>query len=780
MIMRRIQLYTFLLVSIFVVSACSEAVISPTEEGHSLASSTKTTFITIDESTAGAEMPTRAALPSDGSTKATRAAVTMDEHFNLLGNDPKEFDTDAYIIHEDGAIDDNGNRHIAYLKIRWKQVKKEKGGFKLTTYVPKIELEWPNHNPIDIENESDGKSKWYICGIIGGTMERQYDDKVPLSVEFYNEKTEDQNKPLSVNGKNCRKFTIPFVAQWTKLVIKGKNKIAFSGLQFNPQGVVFHIKIKRNDKLITEPKDYNYMFASTALTRNILYLFNDCNEEDLPNQNSYVHIVNDQKKFNKVADYWKWNFNNDKRNLGGREDYSHPDTEMAYQCKLEGEHRKGVDYDEFWVWGMPIEHGKREFNGDGYMEHNTSITSYRGGFALGWTGSDFKKVERGEFLVANSPYGVITDEWNQPIVDWKSYNGKIIDVNLKVKRPGSKKYKWCVPLERFAKFNLSRDKERQFTNNLESGTGEGAITQRYGNGHPVNFVNIINRNLCPPGYHVPTVYEMTAAFPFFNYRLRDKWTKENKDMTGEPLRFDEVTVPKKNPIPYYGLEYLRFFGDKFKDEVENEKDFHFVNFHSIYKRVKNNGVEAIYAIRFIYNSSDDNCGADARAIGNRYRCAYRYVISASGMNDDGRGHRLSVTARWLGNLPISIEDVATETFWESDKSMDVIRIFNVENNDKKDIYQSFFTRTYHYNRGFGYTNDRYPQNSNPFAGTFDRRAFTKVGFERPFDKPDSNREGAVRCIANWDLDENAPNAPRKQKLKGHDEKYYEYVRSSRK
>jgi hypothetical protein len=137
MIMRRIQLYTFLLISIFVVSACSEAVISPTEEGHSLASSAKTTFITIDESTAGAEMPTRAALPSDGSTKATRAAVTMDEHFNLLGNDPKEFDTDAYIIHEDGAIDDNGNRHIAYLKIRWKQVKKVNGGVKLTTYVPR-------------------------------------------------------------------------------------------------------------------------------------------------------------------------------------------------------------------------------------------------------------------------------------------------------------------------------------------------------------------------------------------------------------------------------------------------------------------------------------------------------------------------------------------------------------------------------------------------------------------------------------------------------------------
>lgn len=290
--MRRIQLYTFLLISIFFVSACSEAVISPTEEGHSLASSTKTTFITIDESTAGAEMPTRAALPSDDATEATRAAVTMDEHFNLLGNDPKEFDTDAYIIHEDGAINDNGNRHIAYLKIRWKQVKKEKWGFKLTTYVPKIELEWPNHNAIPIEKEKDGSSKWYICGIIGGTMERIYDDKVPLSVEFYKD-TKKLNELVSIKGKNYRKFNIPFVAEWRKLEIKGINKIAFSGLQFKPQGVVFHIKIKRNDKLITNPDDYRYMFASTALTGSIFYPFNDMN---LPNQVNSGHILNEQKK----------------------------------------------------------------------------------------------------------------------------------------------------------------------------------------------------------------------------------------------------------------------------------------------------------------------------------------------------------------------------------------------------------------------------------------------------------------------------------------------------
>ena len=289
--MRRIQLYTFLLVLMFLVSACSEAVISYNENGNDLALPTKTTSITIDESTAGAEMPTVAALPSDDATEGTRAAVTMDENFNLLGNDPKEFETDAYIIKEDNDMNDNGKRHIAYVKILWKQVKKVNGGFQLSTYYPKIELEWPNNNPIPIENEDDGKSKWYICGIIGGTLERVYDAKVPLTVEFYKD-TKKLNELVSIKGKNYRKFNIPFVAEWKKLEIKGKNKIAFSGLQFQPQGVVFHIKIKRNDKLITNPDDYRYMFASTALTGSIFYPFNDMN---LPNQVNSGHILNEQK-----------------------------------------------------------------------------------------------------------------------------------------------------------------------------------------------------------------------------------------------------------------------------------------------------------------------------------------------------------------------------------------------------------------------------------------------------------------------------------------------------
>lgn len=766
--MRRIQLYTFLLVSIFVVSACSEAVIAPTEEGHSLASSAKTTFITIDESTAGAEMPTRAALPSDGSTKATRAAVTMDEHFNLLGNDPNEFETDAYIIHEDDSMNDNGKRHIAYLKIQWKQVKKVNGGFQLSTYYPEIKLEWPNNNPIPIENEKDGRSKWYICGIIGGTMERVFDNNVPLSVEFYKD-AKKLNELVRIKGKNYRKFNIPFVAEWKKLEIKGKNKIAFSGLQFKPQGVVFHIKIKRNDKLITNPDDYRYMFASTALTGNIFYVFNDW---DLPNQNSNVHILNDQKKFNKVADYWKWYFPKDQRNLGGRENGS--DKEMAYQCKLEGEHKKGVDYDEFWVWGMPIEHGARQFNGDGYMEHNTSITSYRGGFALGWTGSDFKKVERGEFLVANDPNGLITDEWCRPEIGekgkekpltWDYYLGKVIDVNLKVKRPGSKKYKWCIPLERLAKSNLSAANPREFTNDLTPGGGKGIFVQRSTKEHPNSFQSIMNSGQHPQGYHMPSMYELTAAFPYFKYRLGDNWDKDKykKDMSGELLSFDEKTA-LGNPKPYYGLEYLRLFGDEYDES-------NFINFNSIYKRVRNNGREVIYAIRFIYNSSDNN-KKKATEVGNRYRCAYRYAISADGMNDDGKGHRLSVTARWLGNLPISIEDVATETFWEYNRSMDVIRIFNVENNSDKDVFETFLTRTKKYpGQRFGVDNDPYA--TEDWKGTFFRRAFTKKGFERKWNIA-QNDQGAVRCIANWNLDENAANAPRKQKIKGRDEKYYEF------
>lgn len=239
-------------------------------------------------------------------------------------------------------------------------------------------------------------------------------------------------------------------------------------------------------------------------------------------------------------------------------------------------------------------------------------------------------------------------------------------------------------------------------------------------------------------------------------------------MSGKLLSFNEQTA-NGNPMPYYGLEYLRLFGDEYDES-------NFVNFNSIYKRVRNNGRDVIYAIRFIYNSSKNNNKAKATEVGNRYRCAYRYVISADGMNDDGKGHRLSVTARWLGNVPISIEDVATETFWEYNNSMDVIRIFNVENNDAKDVHETFFTRTEicpTTTRNFGVDKDNPEYSKGDFTGSVYRRAFTKNGFERKWDIS-ANDQGAIRCIADWNLDENAANAPRKQKIKGRDEKYYEF------
>ena len=99
---------------------------------------------------------------------------------------------------------------------------------------------------------------------------------------------------------------------------------------------------------------------------------------------------------------------------------------------------------------------------------------------------------------------------------------------------------------------------------------------------------------------------------------------------------------------------------------------------------------------------------------------------------------------------------------------------NSSNNSNQDVLETFFTRTKscpRTNKYFGVDNDLYAKED--WSGTFFRRAFTKDGFERKH-YSGSNDQGAVRCIADWNLDENAANAPRKQKLTGNDEKYYEF------
>ena len=80
------------------------------------------------------------------------------------------------------------------------------------------------------------------------------------------------------------------------------------------------------------------------------------------------------------------------------------------------------------------------------------------------------------------------------------------------------------------------------------------------------------------------------------------------------------------------------------------------NFNASYK---GDGSTIIYGIKFI--SSD-----------NRYRCAYRY----SRVSNTPTGYKVNVRVRYIGSQgSVSINTVATENYWNSNNSNDIVREF---------------------------------------------------------------------------------------------------------
>lgn len=780
--MRRILLLTktiFCAIALLVLSAgcADETFPEPNSKETETSKERATSVITIENGSAGVSLPQ--------STASTRAAVTMNEMFQLT--EDNDFETDAYLIKEDDDESINDKRKLAYLHIRWKNKTKTADGWSLSTYEPSITLEWINKKSVDI---MPGEN-WYVAGIVGGDMER--DEGIPNTVEFYGQ---EGKKPkvmnASVAGSSSKhKFNVPFVANWVKVGIKGKNKIEFQNMHFEPQGVVFKVKVKRNEKLL-KPEEHEYMFSSTGLSPNVFFSFVDYDNSLDPQQSHSVKVSHN----NPVKDYWVWHYPTDQRDLGdGTEkqtnkawtaakktyQFSHT-TELRYRYTYPASKSTNKDYDVFYVWGMPINGGEfveyKTYTGTGNknsaksdlskakfeLGNTTAITSAHGGFMLGWlTGSnELNELNglngqgkvRGEFL-CGTPH---TNEF-QRIDDWSPYMGKIMDVNLKVMRPGDKRYKWRVPLARMAKSNLAHPKsvyneipidQLTFTNDLEPNSGKGRFKQS-------ELQTLVEAGKGPKDYHIPAIEEFSAALPYVTKKCDPDWTENQKDLEGSNLGFEADGLGPQ--LDGYFKEWL---------QLKDLQGFSAPSlYNSIYKTVIDGNSKVIYAIRFEHVRSTGN----QDLTGNRYRCAYRFVIHTednNGCNVDGRGRRLAITARWLGNLPITIDEIAKPEYWNKNNTNDVVRILN-DDGDRKKLQivddACYFSGTY----AFDYKYDK----GNPNK-TFRCRYFHPNGFYRGnMVKGKGGKFAPIRCFANWDLSESAPNAPRQQRITGaHKEEYY--------
>lgn len=768
--MRRIILLTktiFCAIALLVLSAgcADETFPEPNSKETETSKERATSVITIDNGSAGVSLPQ--------STASTRAAVTMNEMFQLT--EDNDFETDAYLIKEDDDESINDKRKLAYLHIRWKNKTKTADGWSLSTYEPSITLEWINKKAVDI---MPGEN-WYVAGIVGGDMERS--KGIPNTVEFYGQ---EGKKPkvmnASVAGSDSKhKFNVPFVANWVKVGIKEKNKIEFQNMHFEPQGVVFKVKVKRNEKLL-KPEEHEYMFSSTGLSPNVFFSFVDYDKGIDPRQSHNVRVSHN----NPVKDYWVWHYPTDLRDLGdGTEKqtngallpakktylFSHT-TELRYRYTYPASKSTNKDYDVFYAWGMPIKGGEfveyKTYTGTDNkkaatsdlskakfeLSNTTAITSAHGGFMLGWLNGQGKV--RGEFL-CGTPH---TNEF-QRIDDWSPYMGKIMDVNLKVMRPGDKRYKWRVPLARMAKSNLAHPEnvyneipidQLTFTNDLEPNLGKGRFKQS-------ELQILVEAGKGPKDYHIPTIEEFGAALPYATKKCDPDWTENQKDLEGRNLGFEKDGLGPQ--LDGYFKEWL---------QLKDLQGFSAPSlYNSIYKTVIDGNSKVIYGIRFEHVRSTDN----KDLTGNRYRCAYRFVIHTAdknGCNVDGRGRRLAITARWLGNLPITIDEIAKPDYWNKNNTNDVVRILN-DDGDRKE--KQIVDDACYFSGSKPYTT--YDDPTNP-SKTYYCRYFHPNGFYRGFmTKGPGGKYAPIRCFANWDLSESAPNAPRQQRITGaHNEEYY--------
>ena len=763
---------------LFTISvSCSDEILpEPNIKGKEASKKCATSVITIESGSAGVVLPQRDMSLSQ--QPSSRATVIMNEMFQLT--EDNSFETDAYLIKEDDEEDDNNNRKLAYLHIRWTSKSKTSNGWHLSTYCPKITLEWINNNGVDI---NPGEN-WYIAGIVGGDMERE--KGIPNTVEFYGQ---DGKKPKVLNGSVAgsstkHEFNVPFVANWVKVDIKGKNKIDFHNMRFEPQGVVFKVKVKRSDKLL-KPEEHQYMFSSTGLSPNVFFSFVDYDKGIDPRQSHSVKVSHK----NPVKDYWVWHYPTDLRDLGESTvkqtnkaimnakkqfQFSHT-TELRYRYTYPASKSTNKDYDVFYVWGMPINGGEfveyKTYTGTGNrnkaesdlskakfeLGNTTAITSAHGGFMLGWlNGDSIARKVRGEFL-CGTPH---TNEF-QRIDDWSPYMGKIMDVNLKVMRPGDNRYKWRVPLARMAKSNLAvpervfteiDEKDLVFTNDIEPHSGKGKFDQKH-------LQILVEAGKAPKGYHIPSIQELGAALPYVAEKCYADWQVMKKDLEGRNLGFTDSKSPEGPQLDGYFKEWL---------QLKDLQGFSAPSlYNSIYKTVIDGNSKVIYGIRFEHVRSEDN----KDLTGNRYRCAYRFVIHTedkNGCNVDGRGRRLAITARWIGNLPITIDEIANPEYWNKNNSNDVVRILNDDGEAKGLKIEDdacYFSAT---KKREGDLYDDGDPNKVYYCRYFHPNGFYRGNMTKGYAV-----RGSIRCFANWSLSEKDPIAPRQQRITGlHDEEYY--------
>lgn len=707
-------------------------------------------------------------------------------------------ETNKKTINGTNAIDPTG-MVMGTAEIEFKAETLPNGTIHLSYDEGTVAFEWLNNSGVPRKGEN-----WYMCGIIGGEYSKQIADSVKaatnsaekklytqrykFSVDFDPNSSPQHNK-MDANGNV--QVAAPYTTGWFKMTTKKNGVIDEHRLRFKPIGTLLHFRVKRDPSLVPA-EACRYTFASSQLSANGAFLMmpQSMLRSDNNLQKDYSMGVDCEVRpeTNSIEKNFYWSYEGDRQlhmnNMSSdinseKTGWGEPLYEYRYTFDaqaMRGDNPKD-GYDDFYVWGMPIPYDK-------YIGQ-TMLTAERGGYMLGRkqpNGTKYPYAD--EWLYASGTPALASGEFKVLDFGAADKKNKAYSVELGVCRPrfSDPKYPWANPLERLAVSNSVTDAVTDDAGNIiyapktfhvdnakhvDEKRKDGKVAGWSLNSEDFKQRFVYKSDYLPDGYHVPSGEEWGIVLPNIltgltemslpiglkgwdniktapkaNYEMFDPYDDDNREMivAGEPENFSIPDIREER----YWSEKPAFYSYYMKDKSKLE----------------------MYAIRFNGNNPEAKDKKDRKLPGNRYCCAYRWRLMDAGgdaITNDGKGMRLIIQSRWIGNANVSVRDLVDDAWWgkvNHDNPLYNVDCYRILNSAGYPYVGSSWTWHLNYWSRTYWMYDRYavgdPVKQNK---TFCYRRISNAGFDRGhYDKTTDCY--AVRLLCGRNQDEFGSNAPR--------------------
>ncbi|KGF48569.1 hypothetical protein [Prevotella melaninogenica] len=720
-------------------------------------------------------------LAEGSNLKARVFVVKADENSTKMINGEKAMDPKKVVM---GAGE-----------IKWDNVRElTGGGVHLYSKEDLLTLTWLENSAVIRPNE-----EWYICGIIGGEydmdIKKAADQEADpatkkLYTQFYNfyVKMNPSSEHNTRDEKGRLRVTAAFSTGWTKLKVEKANVINLRKWAFKAMGTLLRFKVKRDTKLV-KPEAHKYTFASSQLTANggfMMMPLSLLRSEEGLNMEHQKGLDCEIRPWEANIDrnfYWQYDderrlhFNNVTDTKPSEEDagvYGAPFYEYRYTydaAKKRGR-KADKDYDEFYVWGMPVP--LPNYNG------TTQLTAERGSFMLGCKQPNGSKYDYADEWLYAKAVNPATESNEYKRIDFAQTRGKAFSIELGVCRPRfsamdenkQPKYAWPNPLERLAITNSKTNERGWHDSNEQKSNEKGGVDNWTVKSSVFKMKFVLDgMPLVPDGYHVPNGEEWGCAIPnpintIYNYQLIDKlldWNYFSQSGATPTYELYNTGDDDTRTVITAGMKKDTGLKDKWEELHWPE----YPAFYSYFMQDKAKG--ELYAIRFDGTHNNAEKPGGKYLLGNRYRCAYRWrLINAGGDGDakDSYGMRLVVQSRWIGSANVGLKDIMDDAWWGKSSpdnplfSTDCYRVLPAVGYPYSGGFRDWTWYVTYWSRTRWLYQKGYKDNSEYNKG-FCYRRFSIKGFNRGHQEGGS-AEYPIRLIVNRDVDEFGNNAPRKK------------------